>query len=378
MKRIMIAAAGTGGHVFPALAVADALQAEGWQVDWLGTTEQRLEARVVPAAGYPLHQLNVQGLRGHGMMRKLRAPLQLLNAVGQAWRLMRREQTAVVLTFGGYVSGPAGVAARLLRLPLLVHEQNAVPGLTTRYLSKLAQQVMVGFAAAKTHLPAAMVTGNPLRKDVLACRGKHGQTDAAIATPVNVLVVGGSLGAQVFNQQLPEMIRELSGQLQQPIKVLHQCGQGRQAEVTAAYAAVNSATVTVEVIEFIDAMAPAYANADVVICRAGALTVAELAAVGVASVLIPLPHAVDDHQTANAQVLVNAGAARLLPQAALATDGVKELQALLQQPEQLRTMARAAKQAAYPDATAAVVAQCNAWYDQAQANRTIKSPHHES
>jgi len=365
MKQIMIAAAGTGGHVFPALAVATELQQQGWSVAWLGTTEGRLENKVVPAAGIPLHPLPVQGLRGHGLFRKVLAPWRLSRAVWQCVQLMRAQQTQVVLTFGGYVSGPAGVAAKLLGIPLLVHEQNAVPGLTTKLLSRFAQEVLLGFAPAQRYLPNAKVVGNPLRAGVLAAQGKHLEATSA-AKPLTLLIVGGSLGAEALNQAVPKALAQI--QLQDLV-VQHQSGSGRTKMVLSRYAdAFNTLTPTaektppqLEVIEFIEQMEQAYAAADLVICRAGALTVAEIAAVGVAALFVPLPHAVDDHQTANAQALVDQGAARLIPQARLEQDLVKELQALLQQPAQLRTMAQAARKAATRDATEQVVAACERW-----------------
>ncbi|MEX1222816.1 MAG: undecaprenyldiphospho-muramoylpentapeptide beta-N-acetylglucosaminyltransferase [Idiomarina sp.] len=370
MKQIMIAAAGTGGHVFPALAVAEQLRTQGWQVQWLGTTEQRLEARVVPAANFTLHQLSVQGLRGHGLARKLLAPVRLLGAVWQSIKLLRAQQAQLVLTFGGYVSGPAGVAARLLGIPLLVHEQNAVPGLTTRLLSRFAQQVMLGFGSAKSYLPDAVVTGNPLRNSVLAAQGKyHREHGSTAQQSLRILVVGGSLGARALNEIVPVALQTL--QLSHTLDIMHQCGKGNQDTVTAAYAAGQLNQV--EVIEFIDNVEHAYAEADLVICRSGALTVAEIAAVGVPALFVPLPHAVDDHQTANAQELVQAGAAQIIPQAQLELCLVKELQALLQQPEQLRTMAQAAQQAAWVDATDNVVAQCERWIKNPATTESTKS-----
>lgn len=368
MKRMMIAAAGTGGHVFPALAVAEQLRTQGWQVEWLGTTEQRLEARVVPAANFKLHQLSVQGLRGHGLVRKLVAPLRLLSAVWQCRKLLRAQQTQVVLTFGGYVSGPTGVAARLLGIPLLVHEQNAIPGLTTRLLSRFAHEVMVGFASATSYLPNAVVTGNPLRAGVLAAQGKYHRDPPATPQSLRILVVGGSLGARVLNKVAPVALQTV--QLDYPLDIIHQCGKGNVDTVTAAYA--SGKPNQVEVIEFIDNMEHAYAEADLVICRAGALTVAEIAAVGVPALFVPLPHAVDDHQTANAQELVRAGAAEVIPQAQLELRLVKELQALLQQPQQLRTMAQAAQQAAWVDATDNVVSACERWIKNPATNESKK------
>lgn len=358
MNRILIAAAGTGGHVFPALAVAEQLRNYGWQVMWLGTDEGRIESRVVPAAGFTLHSVAMQGVRGHGLWRKLMLPITLMKAFWHCRSLLRRERIQLVLTFGGYVCAPAGLAARWCGVPLLVHEQNAVAGLTNKLLARLAHHVMLGFAAAQRQLPRAEVTGNPLRAEWLQ----------ALPAPHNsipkLLVVGGSLGAQALNQAVPQALAQLAGAQapkKLPLQILHQCGRERVEHVRSAYQQAGISTV--EVVEFIDAMHQAYAEADVVICRAGALTVAELALVGTPAIFVPLPHAVDDHQTANAQALVDAGAGYLLPQAQLL-----QLQPLLQLLQPLLTDAdkRAAMRAnaarvARADATAAVVNQCERW-----------------
>lgn len=356
MNRIMIAAAGTGGHVFPALAVAEQLRSYGWQVVWLGTTEQRLESKVVPAAGFQLEQIAMQGVRGHGLLRKLQAPLRLLQAFWQCRRLLKQHQSQLLLSFGGYVCGPAGLAARSIGVPLLVHEQNAVAGLTNKVLARFAQHVMVGFAAAKQQLPGAEVTGNPLRAD-----WSQAPINKAAAAQLRLLIVGGSLGAQALNQAVPAALAQLAPALQQQLQVHHQCGQGRTEQVQASYAGLPLSQL--EVSEFITDMHAAYSQADLVICRAGALTVAELAVVGTPAIFVPLPHAVDDHQTANARELVNAGAGRLLPQAALEQVGplVALLDELLGDAELRTTMRAHAAQAAYPNATETVVNQCERW-----------------
>ncbi|MDN7124335.1 undecaprenyldiphospho-muramoylpentapeptide beta-N-acetylglucosaminyltransferase [Pseudidiomarina terrestris] len=354
MSQIMIAAAGTGGHVFPALAVAEKLRERGHTVVWLGTTEQRLEARVVPAAGFQLEQISMQGLRGHGVLRKLMMPLRMLKAIGQCRKLYRQHRTQVVLSFGGYVCGPAGLAAKAAGIPLLVHEQNAVAGLTNKMLARFAQHVMVGFAAAQQQLPGAEVTGNPLRADWMGAQPQKSTDDK-----LRLLVVGGSLGAQALNLAVPQAVGQLSAR--QRLQVVHQCGQGRVAEVEQAYQQQGIAAV--EVVEFIDAMHSAYAQADVVICRAGALTVSELAVVATPALFVPLPHAVDDHQTANAKELVSAGAGALLPQAQLEKIQplVDILEDWLAHPEQLEQMRTRAQAAARPDATEVVVERCEQW-----------------
>lgn len=365
MKRLLIAAAGTGGHVFPALAVALELRARGWEVLWLGTSEGRLESKVVPAAGFELLSLPVQGLRGHGLLRKLQAPWQLLRAWWQCRQWLRERQVQLVLGFGGYVAGPVGVAARSLGIPLLCHEQNARAGLTNRQLQRFAQAQFVGFAGALRDLPKAEVVGNPLRAEVLAvaaqARTKQPQA-VSVSQPLQLLVVGGSLGARALNEQVPLALAKLAAQ-GIAMQVVHQCGQHQLSTVQAAYQQAGLSAVTV--VEFIDDMASAYAAADLVICRAGALTVAEIAAIGVAAIFVPLPHAVDDHQTANAESLVSVGAAKLVPQGTHVIDFNERLtatiEALLSRPERLQQMAAAARQAAHLNATAAVVEAVEQW-----------------
>lgn len=353
MSHIVIAAAGTGGHVFPALAVAEELRARGHEITWLGTTEQRLEARVVPAAGFELEQISMQGLRGHGLLRKLMMPLRMMKAISQCRKVYRRHKTALVVSFGGYVCGPAGLAAKAAGIPLLVHEQNAVTGMTNKLLARFAQHVMVGFAGAQQQLPGAEVVGNPLRAD-WAKPSKRAAHDR-----IRLLVVGGSLGAQALNQAVPQAIQQLTQVAE--LEVLHQCGQGRVQEVEQAYA--DSGVAQVQVVEFIEAMHQAYAEADIVICRAGALTVSELAVVATPAIFVPLPHAVDDHQTANARELADVGAAVVMPQPQLQEIKplVEVLQQWLAQPRQLEQMRAQAAKAARPNATQAVVERCEQW-----------------
>lgn len=353
MSHIVIAAAGTGGHVFPALAVAEELRARGHEITWLGTTEQRLEARVVPAAGFELEQISMQGLRGHGLLRKLMMPLRMMKAISQCRKVYRRHKTALVVSFGGYVCGPAGLAAKAAGIPLLVHEQNAVAGMTNKLLARFAQHVMVGFAGAQQQLPGAEVVGNPLRAD-WAKPSKRAAHDR-----IRLLVVGGSLGAQALNQAVPQAIQQLTQVAK--LEVLHQCGQGRVQEVEQAYA--DSGVAQVQVVEFIEAMHQAYAEADIVICRAGALTVSELAVVATPAIFVPLPHAVDDHQTANARELADVGAAVVMPQPQLQEIKplVEVLQQWLAQPRQLEQMRAQAAKAARPNATQAVVERCEQW-----------------
>lgn len=353
MSNIVIAAAGTGGHVFPALAVAEMLRDRGHKILWLGTTEQRIEARVVPAAGFALEQIAMQGLRGHGWQRKLMLPVRMLKAIGQCRRVYRQHHIDVVVSFGGYVCGPAGLAARSCGIPLLVHEQNAVAGMTNKLLARFAQQVMLGFAEAQAQLPQGEVTGNPLRAEWTApvTREPH--------EGLRLLVVGGSLGAQALNTAVPQAVGKLAQK--SPLEVLHQCGVGAAGDVAEAYAQQGVAKVQVK--EFIDEMHAAYAWADVVICRAGALTVSELAVVGTPAIFVPLPHAVDDHQTANARALANVGAGVVLPQPQLLqiTPLVEILQQWLAAPTELEYMRTQAQQAACPNATEVVVERCEQW-----------------
>ncbi|RUO75884.1 undecaprenyldiphospho-muramoylpentapeptide beta-N-acetylglucosaminyltransferase [Idiomarina seosinensis] len=352
MPTALIAAAGTGGHVFPALAVAERLIEQGWQVAWLGTEEGRLESRVVPAAGIELHKITMTGVRGHGLARMVKAPWILTQAVRQCRQLLGTIKPDVVITFGGYVCAPLGIAARLKKLPLLVHEQNAVPGLTTRLLAPFANIVMLGLPLVKKPIKKAQLTGNPLRKEVLKLAAEcqqHAQTEPT----VNLLVVGGSLGAKVLNDTVPEAL----AQLDQAVRVMHQAGEGNRQQVENAYQVCTQHQV--KVVEFIDQMGAAYQQADLVICRAGALTVSELAVLGKPAIFVPLPHAVDDHQTANASAMVTAGGAVLMPQQELTAERLaKQLQSLLQEPEQLWKMARFARQCGSPEATDTVTQIC--------------------
>ncbi|MRJ45269.1 undecaprenyldiphospho-muramoylpentapeptide beta-N-acetylglucosaminyltransferase [Idiomarina loihiensis] len=354
MNKVLIAAAGTGGHIFPALAVAEQMRDNGWQVDWLGTQEGRLESRVIPAANFPLHSISMTGVRGHGLKRKLFMPFTLAKAVLQCRRLLKTLQPQVVATFGGYVCAPMGLAAKLLGIPLVVHEQNAIPGMTTRLLAPRANKVMLGLPVALPQWQQYPVVGNPLRKGLLEqAAGQTGNSSADGA--LNILVVGGSLGAQVLNEAVPEAVKALEGV---ELNVLHQCGAEREATTEKAYLGA-SVLKTLKVTEFIEDMGDAFKNADLVICRAGALTISELAVMGVASILVPLPHAVDDHQSANAKVLESRGAAVLLPQTEVVEGALKQqLKRLLHDRQQLWTMARFARQCAMPEATQRLVNEC--------------------
>ncbi|WP_298721110.1 undecaprenyldiphospho-muramoylpentapeptide beta-N-acetylglucosaminyltransferase [uncultured Oceanisphaera sp.] len=347
-KTLLVMAGGTGGHVFPGLAVADRLREQGWNIHWLGTAE-RMEAQLVPKHGYPLHTINIAGVRGNGLKRKLLAPVQILKAVWQARRVLRQVQPQVVLGMGGFAAGPGGVAARLAGIPLVLHEQNAAAGMTNRLLARIASRVLMAFPGAFAEGENTAVVGNPVRADVLALP-VPAERIATEPQPLRLLVVGGSLGARILNQTVPEAVA-LAGN----IKVRHQTGKGNAEAVRQAYLALG---IEAEVSDFIDDMAAAYGAADLVVCRAGALTVSEVAAAGVGALFVPLPHAVDDHQTKNARTLSDSGAAVLLPQSELTPQGLAaQLKQLGDNRAQLLAMASRARSLAITDA-AERVAEC--------------------
>ena len=348
---VLIMAGGTGGHVFPALAVAEELSARGVAVSWLGT-RRGLESRLVPAAGYPLATMRVSGLRGKGVLRLLLAPFMLATSLLQALFIQLRLRPRAVLGMGGFAAGPGGVIAWLLRRPLLIHEQNSVAGMTNRWLAPLAGTVMEAFPGSLPAVHHAVHTGNPVRAAITGM-AEPVTRFADRSGPLRVLVFGGSLGASALNAAVPAALAQLSGQR---FQVHHQTGQTDSAAVQAAY---TDAGVEARVDAFVDDMANAYAWADLVICRAGALTVAELAVVGVAAILVPFPHATDDHQTVNARFLADAGAAILLPQVSM---DAERLAALLDdfsgQRDILLEMACRARKLAVPDAARRVAALC--------------------
>ncbi|WP_088329978.1 undecaprenyldiphospho-muramoylpentapeptide beta-N-acetylglucosaminyltransferase [Lacimicrobium sp. SS2-24] len=350
-RTLLIMAGGTGGHIFPGLAVADYLKTSGWQIHWLGTAT-RMEAEIVPKAGYPISFLSVQGVRGNGLLRLLTAPFQLVRAIWQARNVIRQCQPDLVLGMGGFASGPGGIAAWLTRKPLIIHEQNAVPGMTNKVLQHLASKVLMGFSGAfgERDEEKYQWVGNPVREafDGITRRSVQ-DTDR-----VRVLVVGGSLGARALNQSMPTVLGKL-----EKIEVWHQCGKGNQKQVENAYRQQLQEETTVRVDDFITDMAGAFGWADMIICRAGALTVSEVALAGLPAVFVPLPHAVDDHQTKNAQVLVEAGAAILAPQQTLNDEAFRlRLEQLISDPHSLESMRRAARTVARPDATAQVAECC--------------------
>ena len=347
MPTLMVMAGGTGGHIYPGLAVADALRDRGWRVVWMGNPDG-MEARIVPANGYEVAWVRFTALRGKGVLRKLLLPFNLLRGFAQALGQIRRVKPDVVLGMGGYVTFPGGMMAALLGRPVVVHEQNSVAGLANRVLAGVADKVVTGFPDV---LKKGEWIGNPVRADITAV-APPAQRFAGRSGPLKVLVVGGSLGAAALNDALPKALALLAP-VERP-QVTHQAGT---RQIDALKAGYKAAGVEGELLPFIDDMAARYASADLVICRAGALTVAELAAVGVASVLVPFPHAVDDHQTGNARFLADAGGAVLLPQTELTP---QRLAALLQEMnrERLLVMATKARGCARPDATARVADVC--------------------
>jgi len=351
-RPVLIMAGGTGGHVFPALAVAAELSARGIAVSWLGT-QRGLESRVVPAAGYPLETMRVSGLRGKGLLRMLFAPFMLMVALLQALIIQLRLRPRAVLGMGGFAAGPGGVIAWLLRRPLLIHEQNSVAGLTNRWLAPLARTVMEAFPGSLPARRHALHTGNPVRAEITRLPAPA-ERFAARSGALRVLVIGGSLGARALNEVMPAAVRQLAAGLQ--LQLHHQTGSADRASVQAAYAALDA---DARVDAFVEDMAAAYSWADVVICRSGALTVAELAVVGVASVLVPFPHATDDHQTGNARFLADAGAAILMPQDEMSAEKLAGLLGdFSQQRNILLEMACRAHQLAMPDAARRVAEQC--------------------
>ncbi|MGB0892903.1 MAG: undecaprenyldiphospho-muramoylpentapeptide beta-N-acetylglucosaminyltransferase [Parashewanella sp.] len=351
-KRILIMAGGTGGHVFPAIAVAKELANQGWEILWLGTAE-RMEAKVVPQNGFNIQFIDIKGVRGNGLMRKLAAPFKVLRSIIQAKSVISSFKPDVVLGMGGFASGPGGVAAKLSGVPLVLHEQNAIPGMTNKLLSRIADKVLCAFENTFVNRADTQVVGNPIRQELLQLNSRNAQAEDGA---LRVLVVGGSLGARVFNQLLPVVSAEL--RLSHPITVWHQVGRGNTESVLNDYKEQNLDNM-VQVAEFIDDMEAAYSWADVVICRSGALTVSELAVVGKASILVPYPHAVDDHQTLNAQVLVDAGAAFLVPQPIATAEVISEKLAMLAQDRnELAQMGQKAKQVAVLEAANNVAQVC--------------------
>lgn len=349
-RRVLIMAGGTGGHVIPALSLARGLAERGASVEWLGSP-RGIENRLVPEAGLPLNRIAISGLRGNGLAGWLMAPMRLSRAVCQARAVIKRFDPHLVVGMGGFASGPGGLAAWLTRRPLVIHEQNAVAGLTNRILSRIATRTYAAFPQAFGI--AAEVVGNPVREDI----ARLGQQPRRVADMqgrrLRLLVVGGSLGALALNRQLPEALALLPEELRPEVR--HQAGRDKDADTRVAYAEKG---VEAEVSDFISEMAQAYGWADLVVCRSGALTVAELAAAARPALFVPFPHAVDDHQTVNAQAMVNAGAAELIQQKDMNAALLAERLTTLLNPETLADMAGKARAEAHLDAVARLVAGC--------------------
>ena len=350
--RIVVMAGGTGGHVFPALAVAQELRGRGWEISWLGTADS-FESRNVPKYGFPLDTIKAYRLRGQGPAGLLLAPFRLLKAMGQARKVLARRRPDVVLGLGGFATGPGGLVSKFMGLPLVIHEQNTIPGLTNRWLARQATRELEAFPGSFPDSTGASVTGNPVREEIAALP-EPGLRMAEHDGPVRVLIVGGSLGALALNEIVPKALALLTAE--HALEIRHQAGRNK---VGAAQGLYGDLGLQAQVTEFLDDMASAYSWADLVICRAGALTVSELAAAGVGSILVPYPFAVDDHQTRNADYLVRGQAAVLMPQAQLDADSLADkLTELLAEPGKLLALAQAARKLAMPDAARLVADHC--------------------
>lgn len=350
MAKVLIMAGGTGGHVYPALAVARALQKEQIEVVWLGT-RAGLEARAVPAAGIDIQWISIRSLRGQGALGYLALPFMLGYAMIQSVLIMRRIRPDAVLSMGGFVAGPGGLVAWLMRIPLVVHEQNAVPGLTNRVLSYFAARVLTGFPGVFGNRPKVTHVGNPVREEIAALPAP-GERLKSHSGPLRVLVLGGSQGARTLNTKVALAYLQLIDE-ERPA-LWHQCGERWFAEVCESYGKHGR---QVRITPFIEDMAEAYDWADIVLCRAGAMTLAELAAVGLGAILVPLPSAADDHQMANARYMVKRGAAELLTERDCAPERLRTLwQDLAENREVALKMANAAHESHMPGAAQQVVA----------------------
>lgn len=341
-KKIMVMAGGTGGHVFPGIAVANALREAGHEVCWLGT-RPGIESRLVPNANIDLHFIEIAGVRGKGALGLIKAPWLIMRAVMQSISVLRQEKPDCILGMGGFVAGPGAVAAKLLGIPLVIHEQNAIAGTTNRILSNIANRVLQAFPNTFAANKKAQSVGNPVRKNL-----PHHTIEQR--EKLHILIVGGSLGAKAINDLLPKVIQQMSD-----VAVVHQTGKTQQPEVERAYQGMSDAKATA----FIDDMAEAYAWADLVVCRSGAMTVSEIAAVGLPAIFIPFPHAIDDHQTANAQTLEKHQAALIIQQRDLSEQGLLAvLNDLQAHPQKREAMAKAASAQGIRDAAEKVMTIC--------------------
>jgi UDP-N-acetylglucosamine--N-acetylmuramyl-(pentapeptide) pyrophosphoryl-undecaprenol N-acetylglucosamine transferase len=345
----MILAGGTGGHVFPALAVAQALRRLGAEVFWMGT-RSGIESRIVPAAGIPIDWIGVEGIRGKGWVAKWRSPVLLALALLRAFRILQVRKPNVILGMGGFVAGPGGVMGRLLGIPLVIHEQNRIPGTTNRLLARVAKEVLEAFPGSFPPDAGAVCTGNPLRQAIASLSSDPSGRDEEF---MRILVLGGSQGAQALNRIVPPTLARLGAW---DIEVWHQTGTVLEAETRDSY---RRLAITARVDAFIEDMEAAYRWADLAICRSGAMTVSELAAAGLPAILVPYPYAIDDHQTANAQFLVDAGAARMIPQSELTADSLAvEIGHFLAERHLLREMGKRAESLARRDAADRIAAIC--------------------
>ena len=349
---VMIMAGGTGGHVFPGLAVAKQLRRQGADVFWLGT-RKGLEARAVPVAGFDIEWISIQGLRGNGALGWLLMPWRLLGALMQSLKIIRRRRPSVVVSFGGFVAGPGALMAKLLRKPLVIHDSNAVPGLTNKVLAFIADKVLSGFPGAFGNRSGVVYVGNPVRDEIIQLRKKARRLFDG-HRKIRLLIIGGSLGAQVFNETVPMAMRSIDESYRP--EIWHQSGRGNKQSTKDRY---EPHRIEDKITEFVDDMAQAYEWADVVLCRAGAMTVSELAVAGRPAILVPYPYAVDDHQTANAHYLADRDAAILIPQEEFTQERLQGLLKLLQgNPKLLRQMAKQSLGCGVTDATEAVSQYC--------------------
>ena len=352
--RVVIMAGGTGGHVFPALAVAESLREQGINVQWLGTS-RGIESRLVPAAKIQLHCIQVEGVRGKNKLSLLLAPFKLSQALWQAAGVLRLVKPHAVIGFGGFASGPGGIMAKALGIPLLIHEQNAIAGSTNRLLRPLANKVMQAFAGA---LSQAETVGNPVRRDIAALpepRQRLAEKYSAKETRLNIFVLGGSLGAVAINELMPRALACIA--VNECPNIWHQAGRNNTENTLKNYTACGVGNARVD--DFIDDMAAAYSWADLIVCRAGALTVSEISAVGLAALFIPYPWAIDDHQAKNAEVLVSAKAAWVRRQEKISAESLaKDLIELMSNRLQLLQMAVNARALAQPNSAERVASAC--------------------
>ncbi|GAA4363213.1 undecaprenyldiphospho-muramoylpentapeptide beta-N-acetylglucosaminyltransferase [Kangiella marina] len=354
-KTILLMAGGTGGHIFPALAVGKELEQQGWTLHWLGS-EGGMEEELVPKHGIKMTLLPVKGVRNKGLASLIKAPLQLIKSVLLARKAIKRIQPDVALGMGGFASGPGGLAAKLCGVPLVLHEQNAIAGMTNQQLNRFSKITLQAYPGAFVDMKKVATVGNPVRTDLMTISPAKERIVVEEGS-INLLVIGGSRGALVLNQKIPAMLDVINGGLK--VNVRHQCGRGNLGDVAARYKELKNPLVKHDVTEFIDDMAEAYEWADLVICRAGALTVAEIAMAGCAAIFVPYPHAVDDHQTHNARYLANQGGALIIQQHDLDEQKLAhQITALANDKSRIIEIATIAKSLAKPNATTQVAEYC--------------------